>query len=119
MNDSQLSSSHIFKTRVPINELNKFLNTNCIVNDSEYYIFSIESYKRSIFNDTLHSFIEVCKPHYHVSKLHYLTKKQTYKSFLTIIRQLCNINNIEFKTIMTYIKSTYDIIYHIKKELIN
>ena len=35
--------------------------------------------------------------------------------FVTIIRQLCNYLNIEYKTSTKYDKNTYNIIYYIKK----
>ena len=61
----------------------------------------------------IYKFIENCKTYYHKSKLKYLERKLVYKSFITIIRQICNANNIIYTSQIKYDKSTYDIIYYI------
>ena len=39
----------------------------------------------------------------------------TYKYFLTIIRQICKISEINYETETKYNKSTYEIVYSIDK----
>ena len=53
---------------------------------------------------------------YYDSKKHYITRKMDYNRFITILRQLCNVNNIKYETKMVYNSSTYEIVYYIYKE---
>ena len=55
-------------------------------------------------------------PAYHKSKQFYLTRKRTYISFVTIIRQLCKLNSVNYKSNISYTKSTYDIVYNIRND---
>ena len=42
-----------------------------------------------------------------------MDKKQNNNSFNTIIRQICNCNNIKYSYTIKYNQSNYSIIYHI------
>ena len=66
-----------------------------------------------MFNNVITDFITQCIPYYHLSKRKYLDRKLSYNSFITIIRQICNFNNITYTSQIKYDKSTYDIIYFI------
>ena len=46
----------------------------------------------------------------------YLEKKQTYNSFTTIVRQICNFNKLTYTSKIKYNKSSYDIVYIIYKK---
>ena len=105
-------SSQIFKNHVP-NELLIKLFDDIAIKTEKYYIFNNSSYKKGIFNNIIENFINQCRPYYHISKCKYLEKKLTYNSFVTIIRQICNFNNITYSSKIKYDKSTYDIIYFI------
>ena len=61
-------------------------------------------------------FISLLEPYYYDSKKHYITRKMDYNRFITILRQLCNVNNIRYETKMIYNSSTYEIVYYIYKE---
>jgi hypothetical protein len=43
----------------------------------------------------------------------------TYNSFITVIRQICKYNKIQYKNEIKYDKSSYDIYYYIFLESIN
>ena len=103
-------SSQIFKTPVPNEILINLLN-NITVKTDKCYVVNNSSYKKGIFNNIITEFIHQCIPHYHLSKRKYLEKKLTYNSFITIIRQICNFNNITYTSQLKYDKSTYDILY--------
>lgn len=110
-------TTQIFKQKIPNDLLIELLNQICISDISyNYYIINNEAYKRGIFNNTIINFIEKCKLYYHKSKLKYLDRKLSYKSFITIIRQICNANNIKYTSQIKYQASTYDIIYFIYKD---
>lgn len=105
-------SSQIFKTPIPKDMLFSLLESIAVKTD-KYYIFDNNAFKKGIFHNLLQDFLEECKPYYHISKRKYLEKTLSYNSFVTVIRQICNFNNIEYISQIKYDKSNYDIIYHI------
>jgi hypothetical protein len=105
-------SHQLFKKNVPNDILFSLLNTLCIKNE-KYYIFDINSFKKGVFNNDIKAFIEECKSYYHNSKQMYLTRKVTYNNFITILRQICNFNNISYTSQLKYDKSSYNILYYI------
>jgi hypothetical protein len=105
-------SPQIFKNNVPNENLFSLLEAICIKTD-KCYIFNTNSFKKGVFNDSLLEFINECKPYYHLSKQKYLEKKLTYNTFTTILRQICNFNNINYTSQIKYDKSNYEIIYYV------
>ena len=105
-------SSQIFKNVIPMQLLIKLLDDIAVKTD-KCYVLNTNSYKKGMFNDLIMTFIEACKPYYHLSKRKYLERKPTYNSFTTIIRQICNFNKITYTSLIKYDKSTYDIMYYI------
>lgn len=104
--------TQLFKKTIPIKVLYDLLDKICIKND-KYYLLNLESYKKAVYNNLIIDFIEACKPYYHESKLKYIERKIDYKNLITIIRQICNSNNIIYTYQIKYNKSKYDIIYFI------
>jgi hypothetical protein len=105
-------STQIFKNQIPTMLFFNLLDKICLKNEKHYTLNS-DSFKKGIYNEDIQQFLEVCKPYYHISKRNYLEKKITYKSFTTILRQICNYNKITYTSQIKYDKSTYDIIYYI------
>ena len=105
-------NSQIFKNKIP-NELLLTLLADISVKTDKCFVFNNNSYKKGIFNETIPTFLEACKPYYHLSKRKYLERKINYNSFITILRQICNFNNITYTSQIKYDKSNYDIIYYI------
>jgi hypothetical protein len=105
-------NSQIFKNTVP-NELLISLLDEIAVKTEKCFVFNNNSYKKGIFNDTIPTFLEKCKPYYHISKRKYLERKINYNSFITILRQICNFNKITYTSQIKYDKSNYDIVYYI------
>lgn len=105
-------TSQIFKNPIPPQILINLLNEIAIKTE-KFYILNNDAYKKGVFNDTIKQFIIKCAPYYHLSKQKYLDTKTTYKSILTIVRQICKFNKIIYTSHIKYDKSTYDIIYHI------
>lgn len=103
-------SSQIFKTSIPIDILFSLLNDICVKMNHSYIIDMI-AYKKGIYNEKIPHFISACKDYYHISKQKYVNRTLNYKTFLTIVRQICNHNKIEYKTKIKYDKSTYNIVY--------
>ena len=68
-------------------------------------------YKKLKYNNFITNFINSIEKYYYKPKLFYIKRKLTYKNFLTIIRQLCNLYNIKFENKIKYSKSKYEIYY--------
>jgi hypothetical protein len=107
--------SQIFKENIP-NELFFNLLKDFAFKIDNYYMINNDSYKKGIFNNKIQDFINECIPYYHNSKLKYLERKNTYNSFITIVRQICKFNKITYTSKIKYDRSTYDIIYYIYAE---
>lgn len=105
-------STQIFKNQIPNNMLFDLLDKICLKNE-KHYTFNIESFKKGIYNGEIEIFLKSCIPYYHLSKRKYLEKKLTQKTFITVLRQICNFNKIIYTSQIKYDKSAYDIVYYI------
>ena len=105
-------ASQIFKTPVPNSKLFTLLEAVASKTEKKY-VFNNNSYKKGLIDDIIQTFIEECKPHYYASKQKYLERKLSYNMFVTILRQICNFNKIVYTSQIKYLKSDYDIEYHI------
>ena len=105
-------SSQIFKKKLPKEILYDLLNKICVKN-KEFYTLNKIAYKKGEFQKLLEPFLEILSDYYHISKQYYVTRKLTYNSFITIIRQICKTNNINYVSKIIYLKSNYDIVYYI------
>jgi hypothetical protein len=105
-------STQIFKNQIPTSMLYNLLDKICLKNE-KHYMFNNDSFKKGIYNESIQIFLNECRPFYHISKRKYLEKKLTYKSFTTVLRQICNYNKITYTSQIKYDKSTYDILYYI------
>ena len=105
-------TSQIFKTQIPNQLLISLLEENAVKSD-KCYVVNNNVYKKGIFNESIPKFIAECRQYYFLSKRKYLDRKLTYNSFITILRQICNVNKITYTSKIKYDKSVYDIEYHI------
>ena len=99
-----------FTTPIDNNIIVELLKKNC-VRVNNYYVFNIISFKKGEYNESIKLFIDHCRLCYKPKYQHYLNRKLTAKSFLTIMRQICNQNNIVFTNEIKYSNSTYETIY--------
>ncbi len=107
--------SQLFKEPIPLEILFDFLSKVC-EKEHSYYKFNSDAYKRANLDDTLSLFLEKIKPYYHIAKRKYVDRKQTYSNFVTILRQLCNNQNVGYTSKIFYSKSKYEIIYYINPQ---
>ena len=105
-------SSQIFKKVYPKESLIEFIK-KFAYKANNYYLVNKSYYKRAMFLDIINNFLIDVKPYYHISKHKYIENVNKYSKFMTIIRQLCKINNVNFVSKIIYLKSTYDINYYI------
>ncbi len=89
-----------------------FLSENCILKNS-IYIFNYDAYKKANYNNNIEGFISKCVPYYNKTQMKYLERKMTYNHFTTILRQICNRNQIPFTKQLKYEQSKYTITYYI------
>ena len=110
-------ASQIFKKKIPTQMLFELLEKIAVITDKRF-ILSKAAYKKgnSESNNTIQEFLNQCKEYYYLSKQKYLEKKLNYNSFITVVRQICNYNNITYTSQIKYSKSDYDIEYYIYKE---
>ena len=105
-------SSQIFKSKMDKALLKAFLEKISIKTE-KYYIINNTSFKKGIYNESILSFFETIRPHYHISKRKYLEKTLSYNNLCTVVRQICKFNNIMYNSQIIYDKSNYEIIYFI------
>jgi hypothetical protein len=105
-------NSQLFCKPIPNNILFELLERICLKKD-KYYVFDMNAYKIMIFHNLNDTFLNTLLNYYHISKHFYITRKLSYNTFATIIRQICKTNCIMFNSQVKYIKSKYDIEYHI------
>jgi len=104
--------SQIFCQPVDINILFDVLDKICLKKE-KYYVFDNNAYRKLIFHEYYKDFFDIIIEYYHVSKKFYVTRKMTYKNFITIIRQICKVNRIMFTSEIKYSESNYTIDYYI------
>lgn len=79
----------------------------------EFYKIDKIIFKKLEFHGHIEEFVSKLKEYYYPNKQFYIERDMTYNNFLTIIRQLCKFNNVEFKKEIIYEKDTYQIEYYI------
>ena len=98
----------IFKTQIPKSLLFDLLDKVCV----DDYIIDKAVFKK--LQPFLSAFLSDCDNYYLESQKKYITKKPfLYKSFLTVVRQICNNNEIPFFYKLKYMHSSYEIIYYV------
>lgn len=102
----------IFKKDIPLGILWGLFDKVCN-KDGGFYTINHTIYNKIIISNHHHAFLDSLKPFYYSSKQHYLTRDFSYKSFVTIIRQICNFHNYPYKQQIIYNNSRYDIHYFI------
>ena len=107
--------SQIFKSIVPITILFELLEKIC-VKDDKCYTLCKSSFKAAEYHNLVVGFCERIIEHYHVSKRYYVDRKMNYNKFITVVRQICGINNVSYTSKIVYNKSDYEILYYISKE---
>jgi len=98
----------IFKTQIPKSLLFDLLDKVC----TNEYIIDKALFKK--LQPLLPAFLKECDNYYLESQKKYITKKPfLYKSFLTVVRQICNNNDVPFFYKLKYMHSSYEIIYYV------
>mgnify|MGYP006163722565 FL=1 len=88
--------------------------------DKNDFLINYDTLKRAKYNDNelLDKFLQEIRPYYYISKRTYLDQPVTYRRFLTIIRQICNYNNIPYRSTLKYEHSKQKVEYYVCNTLI-
>ena len=96
-----------------------FVKENFMI-ENDYYIFNIIVFKQLEYENKIPSFLENLKEYYYKNKHYYLERDPiTYNQFNTILRQICNNNEINFSNKIKYQSSKYSIEYYINRNEID
>ena len=98
--------------------LKDILNKVCIIDQNDKndqpvseFVITKALFKRAEIHNLIQPFLETIKQHYYLSKQHYIDRQINYNNFITIIIQLCNVNDIKYVSTIVYAKSNYEIEY--------
>ena len=103
---------HIFRKTIPIVILFALLEKICLKTE-KYFFIDYNCYKTMVYHNHHIPFQEKVKTYYHNSKQFYADRKFSYNSFVTIVRQICRINDIVFTSQIRYNESKYNIDYFV------
>ena len=113
-------TEQLFKKKLSNERFYNFLNEFCeeeTINKSKYFVLSKVAYKKLKYKNLLVPFCEEMEDYYHKSKSKYIKNVKTFNQFITIIRQVCNVNDIVYISKTIYIKSKYEPIYYILTDI--
>ena len=106
-------SNQIFKKEFPNQLIFDFLERYAIKDNTKYYLVSRETFKAATYHGAIEKFCKDVIDYYFPCKKFYIKRKQNYKTFITILRQICKFNHLAFTSKIKYDKSKYEIIYYI------
>ena len=104
--------SQIFCVSPTLSILYSFLDEYAI-KKNKTYIYNKYTFKKAEYNQGIKKFCDTISPFYYESKKKYITRTQTYKTFATILRQICRYHKISFTSKIKYNKSKHEMDYHI------
>ena len=83
--------------------------------ENDRYVFSMAAFKRSEMFDHTTIFCHYLEECYYDSKKFYVQRRMTYKNFITVIRQVCKVWDLDYTTQTRYYKSSYEMVYIINR----
>ena len=113
-------SVQLFKKTISNERFYNFLHEFCeeeTINKSKYFVLSKTAFKKLKYKNLLQPFCEEMRDYYHQSKSKYIDNVNTFNKFITIIRQICTVNDIVYISKAIYIKSLYEPVYYILTEI--
>mgnify|MGYP000065898170 FL=1 len=100
----------IFRETIPNQILFDLLDKVCIKTDN-YYLFDMNAYRKLAYHEYIQPFCQDIRHYYYLGKQFYVTRKQTYKSFTNLLRQICKRNVVMYAKQIVYNRSEYNIHY--------
>jgi hypothetical protein len=109
-NDASLE--YLFCKQIPIDILFDVFDKICVKKE-KYYVMDFNAYRLLLHYNLYPEFANKIVDAYKKHKQYFVTRKLTYNSFATIIRQICRINHVKFDTQFKYQHSMYNIDYYV------
>lgn len=78
------------------------------------YILDVYTFKKHFSAGDIQEFQTYITPFYYDAKYNYPLNMINYRGFVTVLRQICNLFDIEYRYSIKYIHSKYSIIYYFK-----
>lgn len=103
----------IFTVKPPISILLLLCDKHFTRVHDMFYLIEPHAFQMMVHNQNHLEFIQEIKKFYKHTKQFYVTREFTYKSFLTIVRHICKINNRHFTTKVHYEHSVPHNLYYI------
>lgn len=103
--------SQNFKETIPYEYVLYIIQSLCNEENNYYFINDI-IFKQHIFNNKIQNILYELKNFYYNTKIKYIENGIKYKGFVTILRQLCKLWNISYKSKIKYNKNNYNIEYY-------
>ena len=101
-----MSYEQIFRKQIDLKILYDLFDQISVSKNGAYAINN-NVYKKMVFHGLHTEFCQSMTEYYHKSKQFYATRPFTYKSFTTILRQICKYNNVDIVSKVRYIDSEY------------
>ena len=102
----------LFNSSISYEPLEKFIKDNFVKEQNYYYIDEL-LFKKLKYQEKISSFIDQVKSNYHASKSFYCDNINSYKQFLTVLRQHLKYFNMKYTSKIKYANCTYNIFYFI------
>ena len=105
--------SQVFRTSVPIGVVSQLLDTIAEKTD-HYYVMTNDCFKKAMFLDVIHDFVEQCFPYYHTSKRYFVQNMRDTPCFvhlITILKQIYRDHHLKVERVLKYEKCSYVIVY--------
>ncbi len=98
--------SQLFCKKVSFDLIEPYLQKICTrCTDTGAYILDETAFSLLMFHGMDTDFINTMRPYYHNSKLNYVDRKLTFKSFSTIVRQICKATGKNISSKIKYFHS--------------
>jgi hypothetical protein len=111
------SEHRLFQELVPWNCFQHLLREICPpLSLNQTFMIDLNAYKKMIFLEKHHPFLETLKTHYLRDKHFYITRPFTYNSFMTIVRQICKSHKQPFHTELKFGRAFHNMVYYIPSD---
>jgi len=113
-----MALTYLFTKHVPIEMVLQLLREICALPEKEAFCMDNNAFKKMLFLKLHIPFLQALEEYYHVSKRVYLHRELTYKSFTTVLRQICKSLSHPFTIELKYNHSQHEMVYWIKSNQI-
>lgn len=103
----------VFTVKPPISILLSLCDKHFKKIHDMFYLIDPQGFRMMVHEEKHLGFLQDLKLFYKPGKIFYTTREFTYKSFLTIVRHICNANSRYFTTKVHYDHAVPNILYYV------